>query len=147
MRSSKTCKKTPACSKKTSNVNGKRTRSVFQSTQTRLREAEARLATSSSTTLAETTQLKEALVTQQQLTNQRTQVHVETLGALESTICGLVADCQRLQAANDGLLDEVGVMQHSMDVYKDKGGGVLEEWHQASKASLVELADQLYQAR
>ena len=110
------------------------------------RQAEAAVSKRDAGTAQEMALLREKVVEAQQQLTQRTQIHVDTLSALENTVQQLAAECQRLQAAHDGLLDEVEVLRTAVSNHGDNTRPI-EEWHAETKRGLVRLADAVTQAK
>ena len=57
--------------------------------------------------------MKQRLVECQQALSNRTNVHINTLSALENTIYKLGGECAKLQAANEGLLSDMNAIRVS----------------------------------
>jgi chromosome segregation ATPase len=112
----------------------------------RQRLAEAALNSRDAVTNEENAKLREKLVDAQQTLNQRTRLHVEALGALESTIHNLATECHRLQAAHDGMLDEITSLRSRIKEYDTAGRGMIEEWHAETRRAMASLAESLDQA-
>jgi len=112
----------------------------------RQRAAESALNSRDLSTQEEHARLRERLVEAQQQLSARTRVHVESLAALEGTMHKLTGECQRLQSAHDGLLDEVASLRAATRDFVDRGNGPLEEWHADTRRAMQTLAEAMDQA-
>ncbi len=111
------------------------------------RQAEARVNQRDNKSAQEVNTLREQLLEAQQQLVQRTQIHVDTLGALETTLSQLASECQSLQTAHDSLMDETEALRSAIRDQSDEGATLIETWYSDSRKSLIELAESASQAK